>query len=106
MTHTDKDVERVAKAIRDQNRRHMKLSNPALNFDRDELTADEIQLARAAISALPQREVSVQEAAINQAAEIAIQGYVERQSDRYALGVQAGISRMTAALRALAGDKP
>lgn len=46
-------VDRVAKAIRDQNRRHMQMSNPSLTFDRDTLTADELNLARAAIAAMP-----------------------------------------------------
>jgi len=49
---TDEAVERVAKAIRDQNRIHMQRNNPSRTFTRDELTEDETQLARAAIAAM------------------------------------------------------
>lgn len=53
-------VERVAKAIRDQNRFHMQRQHPGMTFDRDTVTADELRLARAAIAALT---VTPQEAA-------------------------------------------
>ena len=53
-------VERVAKAIRDQNRFHMQRAHPEMTFERDTLTADDLRLARAAIAALT---VTPQEAA-------------------------------------------
>ena len=69
-------------------------------------TRDEIRALKSTIPA--SREVTVQEALdadkILAAANTAIQGYVDGR-DSYARGVQAGISRMSEALRALSKEE-
>ena len=74
MTKVDEQtIERVAKAIRDQNRRHMHISNPSLTFDRDTLTADELNLALAAIAAIPDTPAKARNDALREAADAAFQ---------------------------------